>query len=62
MLARIGAAAEKRPRTSAKIGMGMARAAKGRERRALEEAVAAGMASAKGRGKKLRAEAGGWGV
>jgi hypothetical protein len=58
MLQRIGAAADKKPRTPAKIGIGMAKAAKEREKKALEEAMAAGMVQRKGRGKKLRAEAG----
>lgn len=60
MLARLGAAAEKRPRMPAKVGLGIARKAKQREAAALAEAIAAGMVKAKGRGKKLRAEKGMW--
>jgi len=55
MLAKLGATAEKAPRTSAKIGFGMASKAKQRAAVALQEAIAAGMIKAKGRGKKLRA-------
>lgn len=55
MLARMGAAAEKRPRMPAKVGLGIARKAKQREAKALAEAIAAGMVQSKGRGKKLRA-------
>ena len=54
-LARAGVAEDKRPRTPARIGVGMAKAAKEREKKAFEEAVAAGMASRKGHGKKRRA-------
>lgn len=55
MLAKLGAAADKRPRMPAKIGLGMAKKAKQREAVALQEAIAAGMVKAKGRGKKERA-------
>lgn len=58
MLARLGASADKAPRTSARIGLGMAKKAKQREVVALQEAIAAGMVKAKGRGKKIRAEKG----
>eukprot|EP00878_Enallax_costatus_P021103 GHUV01022334.1.p1 GENE.GHUV01022334.1~~GHUV01022334.1.p1 ORF type:complete len:294 (+),score=96.45 GHUV01022334.1:302-1183(+) len=56
MLARLGASVDKAPRTPAKIGLGMAKKAKQREAVALQEAIAAGMVKAKGRGKKIRAE------
>eukprot|EP00775_Hariotina_reticulata_P012645 gene12645-12773_t len=56
MLAKLGASADKAPRTPAKIGLGMASKAKQREAAALQEAIAAGMIKAKGRGKKLRAQ------
>lgn len=56
MLAKLGAAADKRPRIPAKMGLGMAKKAKQREAVALQEAIAAGMVKAKGRGKKQRAE------
>jgi hypothetical protein len=55
MLARLGASADKAPRTPAKVGIGMAKKAKQREAVALQEAIAAGMVQAKGRGKKARA-------
>jgi hypothetical protein len=54
MLAKLGAAADKRPRMPAKIGLGMAKKAKQREAVALQEGIAAGMVKAKGRGKKQR--------
>jgi hypothetical protein len=41
------------------MGLGMAKKAKQREAVALQEAIAAGMVKAKGRGKKQRAEKGG---
>lgn len=59
MLARLGAAADKRPRMPAKIGLGIMKKAKQREAVALQEAIAAGMVKAKGRGKKERAQKGG---
>lgn len=59
MLAKLGASAEKRPRIPAKMGLGMAKKAKQREAVALQEAIAAGMVKAKGRGKKERALKGG---
>jgi hypothetical protein len=59
MLARLGASADKAPRTPAKVGIGMAKKAKQREAVALQEAIAAGMVQAKGRGKKARALKGG---
>ncbi|WIA12790.1 hypothetical protein OEZ85_006421 [Tetradesmus obliquus] len=55
MLARLGAAADKAPRTPASLGIGMAKKAKQREAAALQEAIAAGMVQAKGRGAKARA-------
>ncbi|WIA32951.1 hypothetical protein OEZ86_006117 [Tetradesmus obliquus] len=55
MLARLGAAADKAPRTPASLGIGMAKKAKQREAVALQEAIAAGMVQAKGRGAKARA-------
>lgn len=55
MLAKLGAAADKRPRIPAKMGLGMAKKAKQREAVALQEAIAAGMLKAKGRGQKQRA-------
>jgi hypothetical protein len=55
MLAKLGAAADKRPRIPTKMKLGMAKKAKQREAVALEEAIAAGMVKAKGRGKKARA-------
>jgi hypothetical protein len=58
MLARLGAAADKRPRMPAKIGLGIMKKAKQREAVALQEAIAAGMVKAKGRGKKERAQKG----
>lgn len=58
MLTKLGASADKAPRTPAKIGLGMAKKAKQRETLALQEAIAAGMVKAKGRGKKIRAEKG----
>lgn len=58
MLAKLGASADKAPRTPARIGLGMAKKAKQREAVALQEAIAAGMVKAKGRGKKIRAEKG----
>lgn len=58
MLARLGVSADKAPRTPARIGLGMAKKAKQREDVALQEAIAAGMVKAKGRGKKIRAEKG----
>lgn len=41
------------------MGLGMAKKAKQREAAALQEAIAAGMVKAKGRGKKQREEKGG---
>lgn len=41
------------------MGLGMAKKAKQREAAALQEAIAAGMVKAKGRGKEQRAEKGG---
>jgi hypothetical protein len=61
MLARLGASADKAPRTPAKLGIGMAKKAKQREAVALQEAIAAGMVQAKGRGKKARVLKGGQG-
>jgi hypothetical protein len=55
MLSKLGASADKRPRIPAKMGLGMAKKAKQREAVALQEAIAAGMVKAKGRGKKQRA-------
>jgi hypothetical protein len=57
MLARLGARAEKGPRMTARIGLGLSKKRGERESRALAEAIAAGMAKAKGRGKARRAEA-----
>jgi hypothetical protein len=44
----------------AAAGKGLAKAKAARGARALEEAIAAGMVKAKGRGKKMRREAGEW--
>jgi hypothetical protein len=44
---------------AAAAGKGLAKAKAARGARALEEAIAAGMVKAKGRGKKMRREAGG---
>lgn len=60
MLARLGARPEKGPRTSAKIGLGMAKKQASREAKRLEEAIEAGMVRKKGMGKKKRRERGGW--
>ncbi len=58
MLERLGAKADKGPRTAASIGKGMARVGAKREAKALEEAIEAGMVQRKGLGKKKRAEKG----
>lgn len=58
MLAKLGASAEKRQRMPASFGLRTAANAKRREAAALQEAIAAGMVKAKGRGKKQRAQKG----
>ena len=58
LLERLGAKAEKAPRTSAKIGRGMAKKRAQRDARAFQEAVASGVTRMKGMGKKKQAEKG----
>lgn len=60
MLARLGATADRAPRTPARIGLGMAKKARQRAAVALQEAIDSGMVRSKGRGKKERAAKGAW--